>query len=134
MSSRNRDRVYTCEKHFASDDIEICKYNSTTVVFVAVFSHWKRHCNLKFLFFLLMKSLVTMVHQRNTFFNNYELVRTSYSFSSFPGNSIFILFCLFLGLFLRFHARVKNACLNARVKTLALRDIKTLALRDIKRP
>ena len=26
----------TCEKHFAPDDIEICKYNSTTVVFVVV--------------------------------------------------------------------------------------------------
>ena len=34
------DRVYTCEKHFAADDIEICKCNTTTVVLVFVFSHW----------------------------------------------------------------------------------------------
>ena len=29
-----KDRVYTCERHFASDDIEICKY----VLFVFSFA------------------------------------------------------------------------------------------------
>ena len=52
------DRVYTCEKHFAPDDIEICKYNSATVVFVVVFPQWKHHCTLKFLYFLLIKSSI----------------------------------------------------------------------------
>ena len=118
MSSRNRDRVYTCEKHFAPDDIEICKYNSTTVVFVVVFSHWKHNCNLKFIYFLLMKSLLTMVHQRNTFFINYELVRTSYSFSSFPGNSIFILFVSFWTCFCGSMPESKNACLKEHQRAI----------------